>query len=751
MSGKNQLPDLDKIFREEDDDGFLPSGSSRLASIFGMNTNNVNTQPQIFPTKQKNVTQESKTEVVIAKAVHAYKLQNGNYTSIGKLGLALVGNVSTKSYQLILYRSKQEHISIVSINPDFSYIVQANNYSTYYDNRKENWSILFETSKECIEFAREIGVSRYLSRREKTNNSLIYQDLNAVNEKGEKAKEGDEISLKYIITTEIIQPLKNNSTAELSMTVEISTDDNWERILLGTMKNLRRMLILPPSKQISLGPGFPKERDIVLEIEIINIQRAKEMKIPEAESLISSSKASIISRMAKMGQSILPKTSISTTTDSDDTEDEIKKERTIRHRKGELPETSPSKKQFQSSHEITETGNLHKVIKSKVTSSVPNVQSSLYPVVYTPQWSPTQVQSQYMTVDGQTFPMAQQFVTQTMPGTLDPSLNIFLTESRTQNAEIRMGMSKISDNIQRLLDKFHVLELQNASSPSNDKTMENTLKMILSLNSPETKSNSIFTSGKLEESNKSQMNQLQETILTKEEELKTIREIANNANQEITKLKEEKRSLDQVNLELKEKILSLETNLATKKQEFDNLNTLHEAARENLNDCQKRNSNLEREILQLQSNCKSLEIAASTNQIKSTSKSDKNKEVKLIMNNTYHTLLSKFIEDNYSTSFIKETIANTLRDITLKVLNSDECEEESSDKKKMQEKNSQLQETERLSSSSLKEDNEDTKNDFKLNSETNLNNFIQIAPEFENVPPPIPPLDSSNEADLSDF
>lgn len=164
-----------------------------------------------------------------------------------------MGNVSTKSYQLILYRSKQEHISIVSINPDFSYIVQANNYSTYYDNRQENWSILFETNKECIEFAREIGVSRYLSRREKTNNSLIYQDLSAPNNEkdSEKAKEGDEISLKYVITTEIIQPLKNHSTAELSMTVEISSDDNWERILLGTMKNLRRMLILPPNKQVN--------------------------------------------------------------------------------------------------------------------------------------------------------------------------------------------------------------------------------------------------------------------------------------------------------------------------------------------------------------------------------------------------------------------------------------------------------------------------------------------------------------------
>lgn len=165
-----------------------------------------------------------------------------------------MGNVSTKSYQLILYRSKQEHISIVSITHDFSYIVQANNYSTYYDNRQENWSIHFETSNECISFAREICLSRYLSRRgEKiNNNSLIYQDLNAPIEKTITAKEGDQISVKYIITTEIIQPLKNNSTAELSMTVEISTDDNWERILLGTMKNLRRLLILPPSKQVIL-------------------------------------------------------------------------------------------------------------------------------------------------------------------------------------------------------------------------------------------------------------------------------------------------------------------------------------------------------------------------------------------------------------------------------------------------------------------------------------------------------------------
>ena len=174
--------------------------------------------------------------------------QNGQYSSIGKLGIALAGNASTRSYQLILYRSKQEHISVASITPDFSYIVQANNYSTYYDARKENWSILFENINECVEFAREVGLSKYLSRREKSDH-LIYQDLNAP-EKSIVAKEGNKLSVKYIISTEIVQPLKNNSTAELTTTVEISSDNNWERILLGSEKNLRRLLILPPSKQV---------------------------------------------------------------------------------------------------------------------------------------------------------------------------------------------------------------------------------------------------------------------------------------------------------------------------------------------------------------------------------------------------------------------------------------------------------------------------------------------------------------------
>lgn len=66
-----------------------------------------------------------------------------------------------------------------------------------------------------------------------------------------------------------------------------------------------------------MGPGFPKEKDIALEIEITDIQ------IPEETVQLhktTSGKASIISRMAKMGQSMLPRIPTATTTDSEDTE-----------------------------------------------------------------------------------------------------------------------------------------------------------------------------------------------------------------------------------------------------------------------------------------------------------------------------------------------------------------------------------------------------------------------------------------------
>lgn len=174
--------------------------------------------------------------------------QNGQYISIGKLGIALTGNASTRLYQLILYKTKQEYVSIVTITRKFTYTVQANNYSTYYDDNNENWSILFECNDACIEFAREIGLAKYFSKDDKIDD-VIYQDLTALN-KDKVTKEGSSVSMKYFITIDIVQPCKVNHLSLQTMTVNISMDDSWERTLVGISKELKRILFLPPGKQV---------------------------------------------------------------------------------------------------------------------------------------------------------------------------------------------------------------------------------------------------------------------------------------------------------------------------------------------------------------------------------------------------------------------------------------------------------------------------------------------------------------------
>lgn len=162
--------------------------------------------------------------------------------------MALTGNVVTRVYQIILYKTKQEYISVATVTRDFAYTIQANNYASYYDNNKENWSILFENNESYLEFAIEVGLARYFATQEKGEN-VFYQDL-MPSDKDAIAKEGDKICIRYFVGTEIIQPFKTNFAMLQTMTVEISTDENWERILLDSGKGLKRVLFLPPSKQV---------------------------------------------------------------------------------------------------------------------------------------------------------------------------------------------------------------------------------------------------------------------------------------------------------------------------------------------------------------------------------------------------------------------------------------------------------------------------------------------------------------------
>ncbi|XP_018045984.1 PREDICTED: FK506-binding protein 15 isoform X1 [Atta colombica] len=580
MSAQNQLPNLDKIFRDDDEPDFVPSGGSNLAAIFGQQLKLEPHSVKQVPKKStryniQQIAPSSKTEVLIAKAVHAFKLQNGQYACVGKVGMALTGNVATRVYQIILYKTKQEYISVATVTHDFVYTVQMNNYASYYDNNKENWSILFEKYEHYLEFAIEVGLARYFALQEKGEN-VIYQDL-MLSDKDVIAKEGDNICIKYFVGTEIIQPFKTNFAMSQTMTVEISTDENWERILLGSGKGLKRILFLPPSKQISLGPGFPKERDIMLIIEITDI-RVQEENSPIPKNL-TSGKAAIISRMAKMGQSILPKMPLPSTTDSEDTEDDLP-HKSPRHKKIEQSEGNLQKKNL--SFASPDEKEAQKAVEPK--TGVPSVDSSIYkPLIsaqpLTSQWAPSYFAGHYITMDNQMYPVSQT-VNRAIPAALDSGMNMLLSETRIANAEIRMGISKISDNVQKLLDKFHALELQNATTPTNDKaTLDASWKMLLALNASQT--------GKVEElSTNTDKDMSDEKIWEAQSKISSL-------ENDLKQSKEEKESLLQINENLSKKLQELETRLIDTNDELKKTKEALEVTKNTIAQCKEENISLE--------------------------------------------------------------------------------------------------------------------------------------------------------------
>lgn len=720
MNVGNQIPNLDKILRDDDESDFFPAASSNLAAIFGLQAKTLDSGSSTKQVSKKlnasrTLTQtiSNKTEVIIAKAVHAFKLQNGAYISIGKLGIALTGNFASKLYQIILYKSKQEHVSVVTVTPNFLYIIQPNNYSSYYDSNNKNWSILFENNDVCIEFAKEVGLARYFSENKKIEN-VLYQDLSPAN-KDIMAKEGDNVFIKYFIVTEITQPFKNISTMFQTMMVEISMDDNWERTFLESNKGLKRILFVPPNKQISLGPGFPKEKDIILEVEIIDIQSPAETIHSHT---ITSGKASIISRMAKMGQSILPKIPTSTTTDSEDTEDDVSNKFQIQKK------IESSEEELQKKYSPVESSHKKSKLKTEISTTNAPCKSFVNSSVFTsPQWSPTQIQPNIVTLNGQIYSLQSQTVTSTIPTIIDPGLNILLSETRMTNAELRMGMSKIADNVQKLLDKFHHLEIQNATTPIKDKTtLDATLKMLLAMDTSGEKESQLSKNIDItNDKNFIELNEIKDRMSLLEKELK-------QAKEQVKDLEAKKESLIKDNENLHKIIKELNASLKDSETAFCNMKKNLEETKELNSRYQEKITILEDKVLKFSEECSTTEKIADSKELKEND--NKNKEIKQIMNKIYHTLLDKFVDESYSVNYIKTIIASTIKNVTLQVLNN-------TDENDMCDIKIELSSSNNTETNALK----------ICNTESQISNFGQVSSVLQNEPPPVPPIDTEYEND----
>ncbi|XP_019396080.1 PREDICTED: FK506-binding protein 15 isoform X2 [Crocodylus porosus] len=536
---------------EEDDGDFLsPAGGARLASLFGLDQNVSSHGNEFFqytaPKQPKKGQAGAATpgqpaqktpaaaatlgapSVFIATAVHAYRYMNGQYMKQGKYGAAVVGNHVTKEYRILLYISQQQQITAARIHSGFVLTIQPNNYSTFYDDQRQNWSIMFESEKAAMDFSKQVCIAKYNSSP--SLDSVLSQDL--VIGEGQGVEGGDALEIAYtgwlFQNNGLGQVFDSNVNKDKLLRLKLGSGKvikGWEEGMMGMKKGGRRFLIIPPALAYgSQGmPGrVPPDSTLFFEVEVKRVKLVKESgsdgqsvgsrdslapsPVPNSDGFASDpvglppstippkpgepavraksnsiseqlanpdvAKAKLISRMAKMGQPMLPFLAGTAGAQLDSSDSEIEDPNTLRGTAQPVA-SSPVRQSSQPAHAV-----LPPMTPQVLQPAVAGLQApstALMPAtLHSHPAVPGNVQN-FQPYAGMPFTYQQtaaaasqlQPVGQMYPAPFQASGDItsfLMTEARQQNTEIRMAVSKVADKMDHLAAKVEEFQKQNTGN-----------------------------------------------------------------------------------------------------------------------------------------------------------------------------------------------------------------------------------------------------------------------------------------------
>lgn len=540
--------------KDDDDQDFLsPSGGSKLASLFGMDTtHNKGGNESLTYTAPKQPKKENLTtgpsgnapDLTMACIVQTYKYVENDYKHQGKLGAAILSNYATSDYRILLYISKQKQVTNVQISKNFAFTMQANNYAMFYDTSRQGWSILFESQQIAHKFGKEVALAKANSCAGSLD-SVIIQDLTPG--EGGSLEVGDSAEVKYsgwlYTNHKLGQMFDSNINSDKQFRFKLGKGKvikGWETGIVGMKKGGRRFLIVPPVLaygEQGMGDKVPPNSTLIFEIEMIRVKLAHgDSTTPERPSAENSApqtpattdsnnsrdtdgapteetvksrsrsineqlaqspksdKARLISRMAKMGQPMLPRvgTIPATTTDSEGEEIPVSSSSDGDIMPPNNPEP-PQKSSCQSagnSQAKVHTTNAMPMHSNPYSLGLPTTQQlAVYQNPHVPpqtnaissgmhpQISPVHPMAPFQTTPPQPL-YNQPYPPQTYPAPVssaDVHVPVILSESRQHSAEMRLAMSSVSEKVDKILNK-----LENSGGPgylSTTPSMETSILM----------------------------------------------------------------------------------------------------------------------------------------------------------------------------------------------------------------------------------------------------------------------------------
>ncbi|XP_010569363.1 PREDICTED: FK506-binding protein 15 isoform X1 [Haliaeetus leucocephalus] len=535
---------------EEDDADFLsPASGARLASLFGLDQTvsshgneffqyTAPKQPKKGQTAAGQAAQKAPVapaasgapSVFMATAVHAYRYTNGQYLKQGKYGAAVVGNHATKEYRILLYISQQQQIATARIHPGFILTVQPNNYSTFYDDQRQNWSIMFESEKAAMDFSKQVCIAKCNSSP--VLDSVLYQDL--LLGEGQGVEGGDSLEIAYtgwlFQNNGLGQVFDSNVNKDKLLRLKLGSGKvikGWEEGMMGMKKGGRRYLIIPPAWAYGaqgVAGRVPPDSTLVFEVEVRRVKLVKECSGSDGQSVSSRdspapspvpnsdgfsadtgllppstippkpgepavraksnsiseqlanpdvAKAKLISRMAKMGQPMLPFLAGTAGSQLDSSDSEIEDPNTLRGTA--QPVASSSVRPSQPAHAVLPTVSTQ---VPQASGSTPPVSSAaLIPATIQPHSALPGGAQGFQAYPGMAFayPQTAASASQLQPvGQMYPTpyqapgdvTSFLMTEARQHNTEIRMAVSKVVDKMDHLAAKVEELKKQNTGNGS---------------------------------------------------------------------------------------------------------------------------------------------------------------------------------------------------------------------------------------------------------------------------------------------
>ncbi|XP_044309039.1 FK506-binding protein 15 isoform X3 [Varanus komodoensis] len=526
---------------EEDADFLSPTGGARLASLFGLDQTVTGAGNEFFqytapkqpkkgqpvtaagPPKQKPPPPAATPSVFIATAVQAYRFTNGQYIKQGKYGAAVVGSHVTKEYRILLYINQQQQVAAARIHPGFALTVQPNNFSTFYDDQRQNWSILFESEKAAADFSKQVCIARYNSSP--SPDVVLSQDL--LLGEGQGVEVGDALEVAFtgwlFQNGGLGQMFDSNINQDKLLRLKLGSGKvikGWEDGMIGLKKGGRRFLLIPPT--LAYGPQgvanrIPPDSALAFEVDVKRVRLAKDVSTngqtlgsrdtlapspgPNPENLTTDpavlppstlppkpgepavrsksssiseqlanpdvAKAKLISRMAKMGQPMLPFLPGSAPAQLDSSDSEFEDPNTVRGT-AQPAASSPLKPSPPAT-----LPQMAAQVPQPATSGLQLPSAAIIPAaLQTHPALPGTAQS-FQSYAGMTYayPQATAATSQLQPvGAMYPAPfqaagdigSFLMTEARQQNTEIRLAVGKVADKVDQLVAKVEELQKQNS-------------------------------------------------------------------------------------------------------------------------------------------------------------------------------------------------------------------------------------------------------------------------------------------------